>query len=382
MKRSGRRGNGEGSIYQLPNGRWRGSVFLGYRDGKPHRKYVTRRTRAEVAVEIRRLLEAHRRGQLVTTGSMTVGEWFATYLDQVARPTLRPRTFDLYSVDISRHILPAIGRHRLDKLRPAHLVELYNAKAAEGLSGSSVRHIHAVIRRALNVAVRWQLIAVNPATLVDAPKAEQHEVIPLSAAQARRLIRVAEDDRMAARWLVGPRSRAAAGRGAWPVVGGRRCSGPGPACPPSLAAPTRRRPGVHRAEDCPVKGGRSRSRSSSCAPWRTTRSGRTRSALPRARCGGVVLAYSPRQSVRRSIRGTTTASSRSCSARRPCLRSGCMICGTRRPVFWSLRVCRPGWSWRSSVTARSRSDEHLQPRGAGGFPRDSRPDRRDTLAGR
>ena len=134
---------------------------------------------------------------------MTVGEWFATYLDQVGRPKIRPRTFDRYSADVTRHILPAIGRHRLDKLRPAHLVELYNAKAAEGLSGASVRHIHAVIRRALNVAVRWQLIAVNPANLVDAPKAAQHEVTPLSAVQSRRLIREAEHDRMAARWLIG-----------------------------------------------------------------------------------------------------------------------------------------------------------------------------------
>jgi hypothetical protein len=57
-RRAGRRGNGEGSIYQLPDGRWRGSVFLGYRDGKPHRKNVTRRTRAEVAAEIRALIEA------------------------------------------------------------------------------------------------------------------------------------------------------------------------------------------------------------------------------------------------------------------------------------------------------------------------------------
>lgn len=178
-------------------------MFLGYRDGKPHRKYVTRRTRAEVAAEIRRLLEAQRQGQLVTTGGMTVGEWFAIYLEQVARPKLRPRTFDRYSLDIDRHILPAIGRHRLDKLRPVHLVALYNAKSAKGLSGSSLRHIHAVIRRTLNVAVRWQLIAVNPATLVDAPQATQHEITPLSADEARRLIRAAKDDRMEARWLVG-----------------------------------------------------------------------------------------------------------------------------------------------------------------------------------
>jgi integrase len=178
-------------------------VFLGYRQGKPHRKYVTRRTRTEAVAEIRRLLEAQRQGQLVTTGSMTVGEWFATYLQQVARPKIRPRTLDRYALDVERHIVPAIGRYRLDKLRPAHLLELYNAKAAESLSGASVRHMHAVIRRALNVAVKWQLVAVNPAALVDAPQARQHEITLLSAAEARQLIRAADGDRMAARWLVG-----------------------------------------------------------------------------------------------------------------------------------------------------------------------------------
>src|SRR5438477_4906588 len=100
---SGRRGNGEGSIYQLPDGRWRGSVFLGYREGRPHRKYVTRRTRAAVAADIRRLLEAQHQGQLVTTGTVTVGEWLATYLEQVARPKVRPRTLDRYRSDIELH---------------------------------------------------------------------------------------------------------------------------------------------------------------------------------------------------------------------------------------------------------------------------------------
>src|ERR1039457_872747 len=55
-------------------------------DGKPHRKYVTRRTRALVAAEIGRLLEAQRQGQVITTGGMTVGERGATYLGEVAQP--------------------------------------------------------------------------------------------------------------------------------------------------------------------------------------------------------------------------------------------------------------------------------------------------------
>ena len=202
-KRAGRRGNGEGSIYQLPDGRWRGSVFLGYRDGKPHRKYVTRRTRTEVASDIRRLLEAHRQGQIITTSGMTVTEWFAIYLEQVAKPKDPAADLRPVPLHIDRHILPAIGRYRLDKLRPAHLVSLYNVKAAEGLSGASVRHLHAVIRRALNVAIKWQLIAVNPASLVDSPRAAQHEITPLTADEAQRLIKAAKGDRMEARWLVG-----------------------------------------------------------------------------------------------------------------------------------------------------------------------------------
>ncbi|HEY5353383.1 MAG TPA: site-specific integrase [Streptosporangiaceae bacterium] len=53
------------------------------------------------------------------------------------------------------------------------------------------------------MAVKWQLIAINPATLVDAPQATQYEITPLSAKEARRLIQAASGDRMAARWLVG-----------------------------------------------------------------------------------------------------------------------------------------------------------------------------------
>jgi len=53
------------------------------------------------------------------------------------------------------------------------------------------------------VAVRWQVLATNPAVLVDAPQARPHEVVPLSAAEARQLIQAARQDRMQARWLVG-----------------------------------------------------------------------------------------------------------------------------------------------------------------------------------
>ena len=43
-----RRSRGEGAITELPDGRFRGAIWLTHPDGTTHRKYVRGRTRAEV----------------------------------------------------------------------------------------------------------------------------------------------------------------------------------------------------------------------------------------------------------------------------------------------------------------------------------------------
>lgn len=48
----GRRGHGEGSIYQLPDGKWTASLSFGYIDGRRKRKVFSGRTRHEVAEKL------------------------------------------------------------------------------------------------------------------------------------------------------------------------------------------------------------------------------------------------------------------------------------------------------------------------------------------
>lgn len=80
---------------------------------------------------------------------------------------------------IRDYVLPYIGDERIDALTTARL-EAYYARlraspakrGAAGVSATTVALVHAVVRGALNQAVRWGYLAVNPAERVMLPKRE------------------------------------------------------------------------------------------------------------------------------------------------------------------------------------------------------------------
>jgi integrase len=197
-----RRVAGEGSIFQLPNGKWRALVDLGYIDGKRRRKAVTRDTHRECAAWLAEVKSAHR-AKALPARTPTVAQWFETYLAEVAPQKVRTSTLSNYRRDFERHIRPALGKVKLDGLRPEHLSAFYADRLRVGLSAYLVRYLHAEIRRALNVAIRWGLIVRNVATMVDPPALPHHEVDPLTVDEAKALVLAARGDRMEARWLVG-----------------------------------------------------------------------------------------------------------------------------------------------------------------------------------
>ena len=102
-------------------------------------------------------------------------DWLAS-----ARGTVRPKTWQTYECYIRLHALPALGRLPLAKLEPRHLQRLYADKLEEGLSPTSVHHLHAILHRALGRAARWGVVPRNVAGLVDAPPMVHHEMRTLS----------------------------------------------------------------------------------------------------------------------------------------------------------------------------------------------------------
>lgn len=204
QKRS-RRGHNEGSVYQVKagaqKGLWRGAVWLGYgSDGKPNRKYVSGKTRAEVNRKIARLLEEHRSGRLTETATPTLAAFLEQWLNDVILPGRKTATYEAYSGIVALHIVPGLGRHKLDKLTPLHVQRWIAEKHAAGMNQTRLRDCRAVLRAALNQAVKWGLVARNVVTMTELPKAsDRHESLggnPFTPAEATALLRVARGDRL------------------------------------------------------------------------------------------------------------------------------------------------------------------------------------------
>jgi integrase len=74
-------------------------------------------------------------------------------------------------------------------------------KITEGLSATTVRHIHGMFRNVLADAQREELILRNPALSVRAPSVRPVERQPMTVDDAKRLIETIRGDRLEALWV-------------------------------------------------------------------------------------------------------------------------------------------------------------------------------------
>ena len=100
------------------------------------------------------------------------------------------------------YLLPSLGMKKLSDLHASDIQQVYTKLTMKGLSPRTVRYAHAVLNSALEHAVKWNLLAKNPAKLVTLPRQERKEMHALDSTQAQALLTVAKDDRWHALWVL------------------------------------------------------------------------------------------------------------------------------------------------------------------------------------
>ncbi|MFN8515013.1 MAG: tyrosine-type recombinase/integrase [Chloroflexia bacterium] len=197
-----KRAHGEGTIRKRADGRWEAMITVPQPDGSTKRRSIYGKTQAEVR---RKLTEARGtldKGDELIANRQTVAQFLDRWLADAARPTLRPSTLVSYQSKIALYILPSLGKHRLTALTPQHIQAMMTAMADRGLSPRSVEYTRAILRRALNQALRWGLVSRNVAALTNPPRVVKQEIQALTQAQARRFLDIVKGDRLEALYAV------------------------------------------------------------------------------------------------------------------------------------------------------------------------------------
>jgi len=185
---SKKRGQNEGSIVQRKDGRWQAQVTVGYKGGKQVRKAMYGKTREEVAGKMTKALAGLQMGQALPNQKITVKAFLESWLEGTAKARLRQSTYVRYKSLIDLHIVPHVGRIAIGKLTPHHLQKLWSDLQTGGLSPRTVIQARAILRKALNLAVRQGTTFQNVAALTDPPKAPKFKPAFLDAKQAEQLL--------------------------------------------------------------------------------------------------------------------------------------------------------------------------------------------------
>jgi integrase len=147
--------------------------------------------------------EAKKKSELISGvalehSQIAVGEYLDKWLEIAAKPRLKERTYEDYEQYLKRYIRPRIGKLKLSKLKPLDIQAVYTWMLQNKLSARTVRFAHAILSSALKQAVKWQVLPVNPATMVDLPQNHRKEMKALSPEEAKRFLDAAKKDK----WFV------------------------------------------------------------------------------------------------------------------------------------------------------------------------------------
>ncbi|MEO2107153.1 MAG: site-specific integrase [Actinomycetota bacterium] len=154
-------------IAKKPDGTWQEQWKLGFP------------TKGAADEALAKQQAAIRENRHVVASVITVADYLTTvWLEATKPPRVRPQTWNDRAAKIRLHVVPHLGHLRLQDLAPGDLTELYNQLLVDGnqrdgggLSVTSVRSLHRILRKAFNDAMRWGHLPHNPTALADPPPA-------------------------------------------------------------------------------------------------------------------------------------------------------------------------------------------------------------------
>jgi integrase len=194
-----RRDKGTGSVaFDKTSGFWVGRLEVG-KDlaGRRIRVKIIGASRSEARTKLDELRKKREAGIDVGARTTTFAELADAWLERGLPADLSENTVWNYGRILRGHVLPTLGAKRVADLRSDDIDAMLDVMAERGMAASSMRHALNLTRRVLRFGMRRDLVLRNVAEPVQTRRGPKAERYGLTVKQAKKLLRVAADDRLA-----------------------------------------------------------------------------------------------------------------------------------------------------------------------------------------
>ena len=182
---------------KLPSGRvvWGFSIDAG-KDDAGRRKRIYRsgyKFQRDAEAALRRVAQEHDDGLLVRPDPRTIDDFFEQWFREYAKFNCTQKTVEHYR-ELARHVTKHVGQVELGKLTPLQLQRVYNILLVSGkkdgkpLSKRTVRHVHGLVHIALETAVKWRLLKLNPSDACTLPPLPEREATAIDQHETQRYV--------------------------------------------------------------------------------------------------------------------------------------------------------------------------------------------------
>ena len=162
-KKSQRRANGSGSVFQRKNGKWAGAITIGYDDnGVQKKKVVYGNTREEVEEKLKMLDNRIKSNSFEKLENSSAAELMREWLVVFKKNVVLPKTFYGDLIIFTKHIEPHLKNLRIQDVDDIVIQQILNKMIDADYSLSMVKKVKFLFNNFLDYAEAAKWIAYNP----------------------------------------------------------------------------------------------------------------------------------------------------------------------------------------------------------------------------
>ncbi|MFB8328035.1 MULTISPECIES: Arm DNA-binding domain-containing protein [Bacillus] len=155
--------------------------------GKRRQKWFSGyKTKKEAEKDVAKKITELNEGIFVEPSKLTLKDYLVQWLE-IKRMSLERNSYVSYYNNVTHHVIPSIGMIALHKLNVMDIQKCYKSALDTGISNNSLIQLHRVLKTALNLAVKQNIISRNPAQFVELPKKRKKPHPDLDGGRSKKI---------------------------------------------------------------------------------------------------------------------------------------------------------------------------------------------------